>query len=299
MNRVILAGLVLCAAALPCAAQPRAISSDSGFSWSGRVPAGAWLRIHDHRGSVRVVATDGDVAEVRAEVSDRARDGDRITFELVNDGNDVVICAYPAGAGSCNEDGVRIDDRDYDRRRLWADFTVRLPRGVKIHAGSGNGDVMVTGAGAQVVARSGNGDVQVTGAAGQVEASSGNGAVDVDDVQGPVEASSGNGRVRVTTARGPVNASSGNGAIEVRMTSLEGDSDMEFHTGNGSVTVTVPPNFEGELDSNTGNGRVVTDFPITVSGRLQPNRLRGTIGRGGRRIRMTSGNGSVELRKGG
>jgi hypothetical protein len=298
MSRVILTALALCATVVPCAAQPRTVSSDSGFSWRGRIPAGAWLRIHDHRGSVKVVAAEGDVAEVRAEVSDQGRDGDAITFEMLNDGNDVIICAYPVGAGSCDEDGVRVDRDRRDRRRLWADFTVRLPKGVHIRAASGNGDVMVTDAGADVVASSGNGEVQVSGAGGEVEASSGNGAVEVHNANGPVEASTGNGEVRVTTARGPVSANSGNGAIEVRMTTLNGSGDMEFHTGNGSVTVYVPANFEGELDSNTGNGRVVTDFPITVTGTLQPNRLRGTIGKGGRRIRMTSGNGSLELRKG-
>jgi hypothetical protein len=301
MSRVILTALVLCTGALPIAAQPQTVTSDSGFSWRGRIPAGAWLRIHDYRGSVKVVAAEGEVAEVRAEVSDRAREGDAIAFEMLNDGNDVIICAYPAGAGSCNEDGVRIDrDRraGRDRHRSWADFTVRLPKGVHVRAASGNGDVMVTDAGADVVASSGNGDVQVNGAGGEVEASSGNGPVEVHNANGPVEASTGNGEVRVTTAHGPVSASSGNGAIEVRMTTLSDRGDMEFHTGNGSVTVYVPANFEGELDSNTGNGRVVTDFPITVTGTLQPNRLRGTIGKGGRRIRMTSGNGSLELRKG-
>ncbi|MGH7720253.1 MAG: DUF4097 family beta strand repeat-containing protein [Gemmatimonadaceae bacterium] len=291
-------GILLAPLALPCAAQ-QVTTSDSAFSWRGSIRQGAWLRIHDAKGDVRVMAAEGNEAEVRAVVRNRGERDDEISFELITEGDDVIICAYPKDEGSCDADGVHRESRYSDRRTPSADFTVLLPRGVKIRANSGNGDVMVTNAGAEVDAASGNGEVHVTSAAGRVFAASGNGEVSVDDATGPVRASSGNGRVRVTTATGPVNASSGNGSIDVRMTRLGGEGDMEFHTGNGTITVTVPADFEGELDTNTGNGRVTTDFSLTVSGRIQPNRIRGTIGRGGRKVRMTSGNGNLELRRAG
>jgi hypothetical protein len=48
----------------------------------------------------------------------------------------------------------------------------------------------------------------------------------------------------------------------------------------------------------TVNGSLNADFPITLSGRVNPRHLRATIGRGGRRIRFETINGSVTLRKG-
>ena len=96
---------------------------------------------------------------------------------------------------------------------------------------------------------------------------------------------------------GPVNASSGNGDIRVRMDRLAGSEDMEFSSGNGRIELELPSDFSAELEANSGNGRVTTDFPITISGRLTPSRLRGTIGNGGRRLRLSTGNGSVEIRK--
>jgi len=45
------------------------------------------------------------------------------------------------------------------------------------------------------------------------------------------------------------------------------------------------------------NGRVSTDFPITVSGTLSPRRLRGTVGDGRTRLRASTVNGSVTLKR--
>jgi DUF4097 and DUF4098 domain-containing protein YvlB len=175
---------------------------------------------------------------------------------------------------------------------------VRVPRGVKVSAQSGNGVVRVEGVSAEVRAASGNGDVSVSTSGGPVNASSGNGDVQVSRAAGPVRASSGNGRVVIATTRGPVNASSGNGDVDVTMDAIADVSeDMEFSSGNGSVTVTVPSNFEGELHATTGSGKFYSDFPMSIRGRIDPHRVRATIGRGGRRITMSSGNGDVELKK--
>lgn len=51
------------------------------------------------------------------------------------------------------------------------------------------------------------------------------------------------------------------------------------------------------VDLSTVNGRVSTDFPITISGTLSPRRLRGTVGNGATRLRASTVNGSVTLRK--
>ena len=73
--------------------------------------------------------------------------------------------------------------------------------------------------------------------------------------------------------------------------------DMELSSGNGTITVTVPADFAGELDASTGSGKFYSDFPMTLRGRIDPQHVRATIGRGGRRLTMRSGNGDVELRK--
>jgi hypothetical protein len=266
------------------------------FAFRERVPAGAWLRIHTTHGDIRVIEGSGDRAEVIGRKS--GDDAAELEISTVRNGDDVTICAVWQG-GQCDAEGIHSSRKWRRGGEASADFEVRLPKGVKIRAMSGNGEVMVSGATAEVHASSGNGAVSVASSGGPVTASSGNGDVDVSEAGGEVTARSGNGDIRVATSRGPVSAYTGNGSIDARMESVEGTEDMSFRTGNGDVTVMLPASFEGELEARLPNGRLESDFPLRIEGRLDPRRLRATIGRGGRRITIVSGSGGAEIRKAG
>ena len=266
------------------------------FSFDDRLPPGAWLRVHTLGGDIRVTAATGDRVEVigRKEGEDAAE----LRITSVRSGDDVTICAMFEDS-ECDAEGIQ---RSRGRRRnveASADFEIRLPRGVRIAVVSGNGDVSVTGATAEVAATSGNGVVRVASTGGPVRASSGNGDIDVTQAGGEVTARSGNGDINIVTGTGPVSAHTGNGRIDARMSSLSGTADMAFRTGNGDVTVVLPSDFEGEIDVQIPNGTLETDFPLRVQGRIDPHRVRATIGRGGRRITITSGSGGAEIRKAG
>jgi hypothetical protein len=296
----LVAACVLASAAAfasPLAAQQLQGREGTRFTWSERIAPGQWLRIYDSNGRIQVTEATGDVAEVVGEKDLRRGSPEDIGFDVRRTGDGVTICAIINEETRCDDDGVhqrgRWNDESNGRR---VHFTVRVPKGVHVAAGSGNGDVSVVASG-EVRASSGNGDVRVS-AGGPAHASSGNGEVRVDRATGPVRASSGNGRVFVVTTRGPVNASSGNGDVEVSMDAIaDVADDMELSSGNGTVTVTVPADFTGELDASTGSGKFYSDFPLTLRGRIDPHRVRATIGRGGRRLSMHSGNGDVELKK--
>lgn len=286
--------VLLIALAVPAVAVAQ--ERDRDFNFSDRVPAGAWLRVHSTHGDIRVTRASGDRVEVVGRKSgDDAAD---LRITAVRNGDDVIICAVFEGA-QCDAEGIRSSRRWSHDGEGSVDFEVRLPRGVKIRAATGNGEVAVSGATAEVQATSGNGAVSVASSGGPVRASSGNGDIDVSEAGGEVTARSGNGDIRVTTTAGPVTASTGNGSIDARMSSLTGTEDMAFRTGNGDVSVTLPANFEGEIEARLPNGRLESDFPLRVEGRLDPRRLRATIGGGGRRITITSGSGGAEIRKAG
>jgi hypothetical protein len=275
--------------------------SERTFSISERVSSGGAVRIFAPTGDITVTEGSGSTVEFRAEKDPRRGSIDDVGFVVLRDNDGVTICAVFDDDDDCESDGVRGRSRrgwNWGRREsLRLTITVQVPRGSRLRVGSGNGDVAVTAAVAEARVSSGNGRVKVDGVSGRVEASSGNGEVSVERAGGPVRASSGNGDVTIGTVVGPVNASSGNGDIRVRMDRLTGNEDMEFSSGNGRIELELPNDFGAELEANSGNGRVTTDFPITITGRLTPSRLRGTIGNGGRRLRLSTGNGSVEIRK--
>lgn len=307
------------AIALAAGAPAGAQSSDTGqsgpFHWTDRIPAGATLRILTIRGDIHLSSASGDRADVAGEPRTDARSGGRrIAFKVVHEpgSNDVTICAYLPDGGRCDAHGVHehndvdvdIDDNEVDGhgRVPAADFTVQLPKGVNVVLVTGNGRVDATNAGADVSVTSGNGAIRVSQAAGAVRANSGNGEVTVDGAGGRVRAHTGNGRVEVATSTGPVDATSGNGAIDVRMRTLAKPTDMEFSTGNGTITVSLPSNFAGELDATTGHGSVTSDFAMQAVGRITPNHVRADIGAaaaagGGARLRLSTGNGDLVLRK--
>ncbi|HJR41754.1 MAG TPA: DUF4097 family beta strand repeat-containing protein [Gemmatimonadaceae bacterium] len=231
------------------------------LQWRQAMQPGSWLRVRNMNGEVRVEGTTGNTAEVVGIKSYRRGDPEDVKFVVIKEGNDVAICALWGERSSCSIDDYRAHWNGRGRDDVTVDFTVKLPRGVKVHASSVNG------------------------------------AVDVADATAEVEANTVNGRVEVSTSTGPVSANTVNGGVIARMSTLPGTADMRFGTVNGSVRVIVPSEFDAEVEMSTVNGRLRTDFPITLSGRIDPKRLSARIGKGGRRVTMKTVNGSVDLEK--
>lgn len=266
--------------------------------FNGQIQSGSWLRIRSHKGDIRVTETSGSNVVVTARTRYRYTDSDEVRYEVKRDGSNVTICSITPRTRRCDEEGY--DSRggsDRYRSEGSSDFTVALPKGIRLLASTGNGEVDVRNAGSDVRASSGNGEVNVSGADGAVKASTGNGEVTVDGAQGEVEASSGNGTIRVRTSKGPVSAHTGNGSIDVEMRSLSRADDMDFTTGNGSITVAFPSNLSARIDANGSMRNFETDFPMTIGRGWDGGHVRGTIGSGNSNIRFSTGNGHIRLRK--
>ncbi|MEO7966087.1 MAG: DUF4097 family beta strand repeat-containing protein [Gemmatimonadaceae bacterium] len=300
--RLSLSVVAFAASASVVCAQELVGVKESTFTLSEKVNAGGWVRFYSQSGDITITEGSGSTVELRAEKDVRRGKIEDLGFIVRRDGDGLTVCAvYIELDGTCTADGMR-DERRGGWRGNWRDrgkvhMTIRLPHGMHLRAGSGNGDISVNASALEARITSGNGKVRVAGVDGRVEATSGNGEVSVEGAGGAVRASSGNGDVTVTTSVGPVNASSGNGDLRISMGKLSSSEDLDFSTGNGRIILDVPSDFSADVDANTGNGRVTTDFPITIQGRLSPNRLRGKIGNGGRHLTMSSGNGALEIRK--
>jgi hypothetical protein len=254
------------------------------WTWDGRVASGNWFRLSSINGPVTVEPSRDNMVHVRAEkdVGTRGRISE-VAFQVVQSGGDVRVCAVWRN-DICDEDGLHQprnrddDDRD-DRRNVKVRFTVQVPSGVRLSAGTVNGEMRVR-------------DVS-----SDVRASTVNGRVEVRNVGGPVRATTVNGGVDVTTRNGPVEATTVNGTVDVRMTTLSRDGDMKFSTVNGDVIVETPASLDARVRLGTLHGSISSDYPVQLSGRFGPRRAEGTIGRGGREIEMETVNGSIELRK--
>jgi hypothetical protein len=270
--------------------------NETVYTWRGTIPSGGQFTVRNFNGPIDVKPATGNTVEFRAEK--RPRSGAEITdvaFEVRTSSNgDVSICS------TTNEDSCEGDRRRSDgwRREVTVVMTVLVPRNLRLKVATGNGALNVDGAGSEVQASTGNGRVHIGETQGTVNVSTGNGDVEVRNAKASVHVSTGNGDVDVVTAEGPVEVSSGNGDIDVRMSALRAKEDMSFHTGSGDVKLTLPANYNGELDASTGNGTIHSDFDLKVKGQLSPRHVRATIGEGGPMLRMSTGNGAFEIRKG-
>jgi hypothetical protein len=273
--------------------------SDSVFTWRGPLPAGAQLTVRNHNGPIEVRPASGTEVELRAEKRARYGNLTDVAFDVrTGSRGDVTICSTLRGNNPCDDEDRRSWNNDDDGRRgVTVAMALLVPRGAQVRVATGNGAVSVERVGGEVSAATGNGRVNVLNTDGAVRVSTGNGDVEVRDAKGAVRVSTGNGRVTVSTAQGPVEARSGNGDIDVRMTALRPSEDMTFSTGSGDIRVTLPSDYNGELDATTGNGAISSAFDLKVQGRMSPRRVRATFGSGGARLRLATGNGGLELRK--
>jgi putative adhesin len=281
MNRTKLLAIVALLFAAPVIGAQQQFGRDSDtWRWDGRVDSGRWMSVFNVNGTVDFAPSSDNMVHLVAEKRSNGHEMDDIHYEVVQEGGNVTICAIWNNNARCENGGVESLHRSgRNETHSTVKFTVRVPRSVKVGAHSVNGGVSVRDVGAEVRANSVNGGVTVRNSSGPVRASTVNGGVDVN------------------TSVGPVTATTVNGNVDARMASLQGDDDMDFKTVNGSVSIYVPARFDANFRFDTVHGGIDSDFPMTLSGRWGPRHASGTIGNGGRDLRASSVNGSIELRK--
>jgi hypothetical protein len=152
---------------------------------------------------------------------------------------------------------------------------------------------------AQIEAKTGDGRVAVRDVEGNVSVHTGDGSIRLEHVSGAVDASSGDGSIDVEGTIARLRARSGDGRVRVHATGGSPTADWSVSTGDGSVVLEVPDQFDADLDATTGDGRVdVRD--VQFDGGSEDHRrrhvARGRIGKGGAKITIRTGDGSITVR---
>ena len=124
-----------------------------------------------------------------------------------------------------------------------------------------------------------------------------NGGITIVGVNGNMRFDTTNGGVKLQDIGGRVNGETRNGGLNVTLSGDRWDGEgLDVETSNGGVTLTLPDNFNAELETRTVNGGLRIDFPITVQGDLTGRRgLNTTLGSGGPLVRVRTTNGGVRI----
>lgn len=238
-----------------------AAAQDETWSWNKVVPAGKTVSIHGIIGDISAEPASGNQVQVIAKKSGNRGDVRDVTIEVVEHEDGVAICAmYPSHSSSstCYPNRGSSNVRDNDTS---VDFEVRLPRGVKFTGSTVTGSVRATG------------------------------------LTADVKASSVSGHVRVSTT-GLVRASTVSGSITARMGRADWENTLSFSTVSGGILLEMPENLNTDVRVTTVSGSLDSDWPMTMNGRrFSPRNLSGTIGTGGRELKLSTVSGDIELRK--
>ncbi len=93
-----------------------------------------------------------------------------------------------------------------------------------------------------------------------------------------------------------ITAKSGSGNLDIACSdSTPNEIVADLVTSYGSIDLTVPQNFTGQVDLSTSYGSIRTGRPITVSGQINKKKLKGTIGQGNGKLHMQTNSGSINL----
>ena len=177
-------------------------------------------------------------------------------------------------------------------------FVVSVPKEADIVARSGDGAISVTGVRGRLELRSGDGSVSGTGLDGDVVAHTGDGSISLEGVTGRVDANTGDGSVRIAGAPTALKAHTGDGSVSLTLDAGTAISeDWEITTGDGGVRLQLPAGVNAQLDASTGDGGIsAEDFGLAPD-RDSRNELRGTLGSGGARLKVRTGDGSIVIAK--
>jgi hypothetical protein len=242
--------------------EKRTVFTEHDFHWQGNLKVGQTLEIVNRNGDIEAGIASGDGA--RVEGARRGNDDDRELFvEVVEYSDAVTICAVYAkdkAPGRCHRGGVSSEPISWGGHRAKIGFDVQVPRGVRFNAFTTNGSVH-----------------------GRSLAS-------------VVEAATTNGNVEVSTSEW-ASAKTTNGGVRVSIGNAKWSGELELMTTNGSVDVTLPASAEFSVTAATTNGGIHTDFPTTVQGHFSSKNLSGSVGGGGRELKVATTNGGIELKK--
>ena len=183
-------------------------------------------------------------------------------------------------------------------RSASARLIVSVPRHANIVARTGDGSIRLDGLTGRLELRTGDGSIRVADASGDLRLHTGDGSITVERVEGTLDLDTGDGGVNVSGKLSAVKMHTGDGSIVYRAepgTIMSAPWDIT--TGDGGISLYLPPDFAADLDARTGDGSIANDLTISAADTTDERRaLRGRLGRGGKTLRVRTGDGAIKLK---
>jgi DUF4097 and DUF4098 domain-containing protein YvlB len=205
----------------------------------------------------------------------------------------VITSRYKIGEG-----GIRVDERQNGNS---IEIEVHYPHhNFNVEWGSHRVDIIIQmPREGNVNLRTGDGKIEVAGLKGVMDLHSGDGSETLDGVDGKLRANTGDGHIQANGRFDELELKTGDGHVDVRATAGSTlASGWRLETGDGSVSLEVPPDLSATVDLHTSDGHIDLDMPVTTEGKIRQNEIHGKLNGGGSPLTIRTGDGSIHLHKG-
>jgi len=294
-------GIACATLAAVSAVTARAEDVTKSFAVTGR----ANVRVETNDGSVRVTSSDAKQVEFRVEYQGYEL-GKTLRVDAHQDGDKVELTARVTGhwgfSFGHNSRHLHIEvlmPREADLLVETGDGSVQaesINGTVNVH--TGDGSVKAYSLSGTIDLHTNDGSITVENLKGDVKLRTGDGSIEARDLDGKVEADSGDGHIRIAGRFDALNVKTGDGSVNTRV--LPGSkmvSSWTIRTGDGSVDLVLPSDFQTNIDASTGDGHISLGIPVTIEGTFKTSEMHGKMNGGGQPLTIHTGDGSIRLSK--
>jgi DUF4097 and DUF4098 domain-containing protein YvlB len=196
------------------------------------------------------------------------------------------------------EGGIRVEDHQNGDS---VELNVRFPH-VSFHLGYNESRVDIEirmPREGRVNLHTGDGKIALGNFKGEMDLRSGDGSQQIDGVDGKLHAMTGDGPIRANGRFDELDLKTGDGSVSARAAAGSSlGTGWRLETGDGSVTLEIPPDLSANVDLHTGDGHIDLEMPVTTEGKIRENEIHGKLNGGGSLLTIHTGDGSIRLRKG-
>jgi len=172
-------------------------------------------------------------------------------------------------------------------------YKIMLPFNCGISLKAMDADVELTNVENPVFVEKSTGRVKSEFIIGPVSIVQAKGDIDLQWIEGDIQINTQSCNVAIRQTRGALKLSSYNGNVDIQ-TELDSPGEFSVETMTGNIAFAVPFTAAGALEIATESGHISSQIPVEIKS-LERNRIIGTFGGGGAKVRLNSNSGSVIL----
>ena len=125
-----------------------------------------------------------------------------------------------------------------------------------------------------------------------------NGEIEIAGINGDVSADTTNGDINISDLTGNLEADTVNGSVTASFVAFGGNQKLNAETVNGRISLRLPEDASANVSAGTVNGGIdADDFGLKVDKGFLGRDCDGDIGAGDGRIRLSTVNGAIKIRK--